>query len=116
MGNKQQYAYGGSGNYLKGTDIAGKSFTATITGVEDIEFDKGLKPVLSFSGRDKRLVLNSGNFDTLAEAYGGFTEKWIGKPVTVKGDRTTFQNKRVDCVRVSIPQAAPKADLYDEGP
>jgi len=52
MGNRQAYAYGQS-TYLRAADVVGKTIPVTIAGVEDVEFDKGVKPVLSFSGKNK---------------------------------------------------------------
>jgi hypothetical protein len=114
MGNRQAYAYGGSGQYLKAEEIAGKAVPVRICGVEDVVFDKGAKPVLAFQGKQKKLVVNATNFDVLAEAFGGFTENWTGKDIVLRGEKTSYQGKRVDCIRIAVPKA--DADLNDEIP
>ena len=105
MGDRSHYCYGTS-QYLKGADFVGKRVDVTICGVEDVEFEKGLKPVLSFTGHVKKLVVNMTNFDTLADAFGGFTEKWIGKTITLVGEKVNVKGKREDSIRVRIPPAA----------
>jgi hypothetical protein len=52
MGTRADYAYGNS-NYLKAETLAGKTIRVIISDVEDVEFEKGLKPVLSFEGKEK---------------------------------------------------------------
>jgi len=42
MGERTDYAYGNS-NYLKGTEMAGRTVRVIISDVEDVEFEKGLK-------------------------------------------------------------------------
>jgi hypothetical protein len=114
MGNRSNYAYGQS-QYLRAADIVGKTIPVIITGVEDIEFDKGVKPVLSFNGKNKKLVVNMTNFDILADAYGGFTEGWVGKPIMLAAEKVTVKGQRTDSIRVRIPPqqqmaAAPTED------
>jgi hypothetical protein len=50
MGNRDSYAYGKS-QYLKATDFVGLTVSATVEAVDDVEFEKGLKPIISFKGR-----------------------------------------------------------------
>ena len=42
------------------------------------------------------------NAQTIADAYGDDTEAWQGKDLEVYPDRTSFQGKLVDCIRVRI--------------
>jgi len=73
MGTREDYAYGSS-DYLKAEKLAGKSTRVIISDVEDVEFDKGLKPVLSFEGKEKRLVVNATNFDVLCDGISNNTK------------------------------------------
>jgi hypothetical protein len=111
MGNRSSYCYGQS-NYLKADELVGKSPTVTISGVEDVTFEKGLKPVLSFEGKKKGLVVNATNFDTLAESYGGFTDKWIGKQIRLDVRKVSFKGGTTNSICVTpITDAAKPAKL-----
>jgi hypothetical protein len=112
MGERKDYAYGTS-NYLKAEDLAGKSASVIISSVEDVEFDPGLKPVLSFEGKKKRLVVNATNFDILCADIGNNTKDWIGHAIVLKGEKTSFRGKLVDSIRVSVPKESKPAKTDD---
>jgi len=97
MGTRADYAYGNS-EYLKAEKLAGKSTRVIISDVEDVEFEKGLKPVLSFEGKEKKLPLNTTNFDTLA-TISPRTEDWIGHAIILRGEKVLFKGKMVDSIR-----------------
>jgi hypothetical protein len=103
MGERKDYAYGTS-NYLKAEDLAGKSARVVISNVEDVEFEKGVKPVLNFEGKSKRLVVNATNFDILCAGISNNTCHWIGHIITLRGEKVSFRGKLVDSIRVSVPQ------------
>jgi len=122
MGTREQYAYGQS-QYLRAGDIAGKTIRVAISGVDDIEFEKGLKPVLSFAGKEKRLVVNATNFDVLADAFGDNTELWVDKAILLVGEKVTVRGQRVDSIRVRVPEQpadqqkpAPDPGINDDCP
>jgi hypothetical protein len=102
MGNRGNYAYGSS-KYLKAADLVGKTVNVTVGQVEDVKFEQGLKPVLTFDGKDKGLVVNATNFDILSDAFGGYTENWVGKLITVAGEKITVKGVRTDTIKVHIP-------------
>jgi hypothetical protein len=118
MGERKDHAYGG--DYLKADDIAGKSARVVISKADDVEFDKGLKPVLSFEGKKKRLVTNATNFDILSDAFGNNTAKWVGHAIVLQGVKVPFKGRMVDSIRVSVPKEAKPAkaaeDFNDEIP
>ena len=96
--------------YLKKEDVPVPT-TATIKSVTQDQIggdgDKELKPVLSFVGNLKPMVLNKGNATTLAEHFGDDTSTWPGKTIEVYTDPSvTFQGKRVGGVRVRVPSGA----------
>jgi hypothetical protein len=109
MGERKDYAYGTS-NYLKAEDLADKTVRVVISDVEDVEFDKGLKPVLGFEGKIKRLVINATNFDILCAAISNNTRHWIGHTITLRGEKVSFKGKLVDSIRVSVPKPQPKQE------
>jgi hypothetical protein len=112
MGERKDYAYGNS-DYLKADELAGKSARVVISDVEDIEFDKGLKPVLSFEGKKKRLVVNATNFDILCAGIGNKTTDWVGHAIVLKGEKTSFRGKLVDSIRVSVPKESKQPKTQD---
>ena len=86
-------------HYLKKEDVPVPP-TATIKSVTQDQIggdgDKELKPVLSFVGNLKPMVLNKGNTTTLAEHFCDDTSTWPGKTIEVYTDPSvTFQGKRV---------------------
>jgi len=115
MGTREDYAYGSS-DYLKAEKLAGKSTRVIISDVEDVEFDKGLKPVLSFEGKEKRLVVNATNFDVLCDGISNNTKDWPGHAIILRGEKTKFKGKLVDSIRVSVPakQQQQQNDFDDE--
>jgi hypothetical protein len=116
MGSRSDYAYGQS-NYLRADEWAGKSQRVTITAVNDVEFEKGLKPVLTFKGLDRKLVVGATNFDILADAFGSNTNRWTGHSILLEGIKVSFKGKRVDSIRVSVPkQTATSAPEEEEPP
>lgn len=96
--------------------------------MEEINGDGGKesKAVLHFD-RDKLkpMILNSGNWQTIEEAYGEDTDAWVGNPIEVFIDpKVMYGGKKVGGVRVRIPSSgsapsaltAPKADPGAGGP
>jgi hypothetical protein len=112
MGERKDYAYGTS-DYLKAEELAGKSARVVISDVEDVEFDKGLKPVLSFEGKSKRLVVNATNFDILCAGISNNTKNWVGHVITLRGEKVSFRGKLVDSIRVSVPKESKSAKTDD---
>src|SRR5262249_31901932 len=103
MGERTDYCYGQS-NYLKAEDIAGKTARVVISDVEDVEFEKGLKPVLSFEGKKKTLIVNATNFDVLCAGISNRTNDWVGHTIVLRGEKVPFRGKLVDSIRVSVPK------------
>lgn len=99
------------GSFLKFDDLQGKAARLTIEEVrtEEINGDHGKekKLVARFVGKDKGLVLNRTNADSIAEIAGSEdTDDWHGVQVVLYPDKTKFGGKTVDCIRVRAPQAA----------
>jgi len=91
MGTKSDYAYGKS-RYLKAEELVGKTVRVVISNVEDVEFDDGeCKPVLNFEGKERGLVVNSTNFDILADGLGNNTNDWVGHVIVLKGEKVLFK-------------------------
>jgi hypothetical protein len=75
---------------------------------EEINGDKGKekKLVARFVGKEKGLVLNRTNADSIAEIAGSEdTDDWAGQTIVLFPDTTKFGGKTVDCVRIRATQA-----------
>lgn len=123
-------------DFLKADDLKGKTITVTIAKVTIEEIGQGnqkeRKLVLAFVGKDKRLVLNKTNAGTISKLYGGETDDWLMKSITLQPREVEYQGDMVWAIRVSLqkpgassqpvvedakPVAAayvPKGDLADE--
>jgi hypothetical protein len=116
MGERKDYAYGQS-KYLRAADLLGKTSRVIIENVEDVQFDeKGVKPVLTFAGKQKRLVVNATNFDILAAGISNNTTKWVGHAIVLKGTKVRFKGGLVDSIQVEVAAPLKKADFDDDLP
>jgi hypothetical protein len=72
---------------------------------------------LKLRGQEKGLVVNATNFDTLADVFGSDPSKWPGHTIVLKGEKVLFKGKRVDSIRVIVPeQSRPKPALAQTKP
>lgn len=94
-------------NWLKAADLQGRAVRVTIKEVISEDIGDGHKPVVYFQNGNKGLVLNKTNALAIADIYGSDTDNWAGAIVEVYPDKTTFQGRRVDCLRVRVPNNAP---------
>jgi len=92
--------------YFKAADVKAKPIVAVIEDIviEEVGVgnDKKPKPVMILEGLDKRLVINSTNWDALAEVLGDESDGWIGHKVRIHTVSTMYQGKRVDGIRVTV--------------
>jgi len=105
----------GSSNYLKAADLQGQTVPVTIKDVsEETVGESGKseqKLVVHFINKEKALVLNVTNTNTIAEIYGFETMAWTGRTIELFPTTTDYQGKLVDCIRIRIPQAAQAVPL-----
>ena len=98
--------------YLEGLMIKDRPVTMTIKGVvnEKIASQRGteLKTTIHFKERDKALILNKTNAKQIADFFGGETDNWVGKKVTLFAEEGTWFGKHGYAVRVS--DKMPKQD------
>jgi hypothetical protein len=106
--------------YLKAADLQGRRVTVTMAGVRLEDIGGEQKPILSFVGKDKGLVLNKTNANMIAEITGSEeTDDWKGQAIVLYPTKTDFQGKRVDAIRVDYPstsgaKAKPKSTVVDD--
>jgi hypothetical protein len=106
-----------SGKHLAAADLKGQRVTLQIAGVTLEELGQGDKKdqkiVLSFVGKEKRLVLNKTNNSMCIEIFDtADTDEWVGKHLVVYPTKTDYAGKRVDCIRIDKavkPKAAKPA-------
>jgi hypothetical protein len=113
-----------SSKFLRKEDIEDDIVvTAKHVSLEDMPGDDGEKRwVLAFRELSKGLVLNTTTIRTLEKAYGGDTDGWAGKKVTLYVDpNVSFRGQVVGGLRLRPvkPKPAPAAaaaDFNDEIP
>ncbi len=98
-------------NFLKAQDLNGHTVKAVIGGVElqDVggkNNPKEHKPVITFKGKSKGLVLNKTNGSILSKALGDETSDWVGKEIELICSETQFQGNLVPCIHVRAPNAS----------
>ena len=116
-------------DYLKAADIGDATPTVIIVSAELETVGQGAKAeqklVLGFKGKEKRLVLNKTNSNTIAALYGDETDDWLGKPITLVTREIEYDGKVAPAIRVSAkkpnlptasaakpkPQAPPPDDV-----
>ena len=89
--------------YLKSNDLKGRPVVVTMRAVayEPVGNDKEMKPVLYFQGKDKGLVLNKTNTNTIMALTGSpVTEEWDGVAITLYPTETSYAGETVDCIRI----------------
>ena len=104
--------------YLKVDDLRGRDVTVVIDSVEIAQMPNGgqKKPAVYFRGKEKALVLNKTNFNTIVQVTGkDDTDDWKGESITLYPSETEFGGEMVDCIRVRRKKA-PAAQEWQEPP
>jgi hypothetical protein len=95
------------GTYLKASDLQGRRVQVTIERVEMEDIGGDQKPVIHFRGKDRALVLNKTNANSVWGINGSDdTDDWPGTVVVLYPSKTDFQGKRVDCIRIDPPDTS----------
>lgn len=87
--------------YLKGADLSGGTVVVTIAKVEmlDISLEdapEDLKPVVSFVGKAKTMILNVTNWQLLEVFLGSDdSDEWAGQSVILWNDPTIMFKKQM---------------------
>lgn len=92
-------------DFIFAFDLDGRDVVVTIARVEAGSLTssggrKTKKPILYFEGKEKGLALNATNSKAIAALYGNYTEKWIGKQITIYPTTTQMGGETVECIRV----------------
>lgn len=91
--------------YLKASDLGGRDIRVTMGRVERETIGTDKKLVLYFKGKEKGLVLNKTNANTIGDGYGDDTDEWFDQPLILFSVKTDYQGKVVDAIRCRVPTA-----------
>lgn len=93
-------------NYLKAGDLEGRPRRLTIRELrlEELGQKREKKMVMYFENASKGMVLNKTNAMRITSAYGPETDGWVGKPVVLYSEPTTFQGQVTEGLRVRVEQ------------
>jgi len=110
--------------YVGAWELQGRDTTVTISKVVGGELTavggrKSKKPVISFEGKEKKMICNKTNAKVIAAMYGNIVEAWVGKRITlfVGQTRDPSTGGDIECLRVrpAIPSAKQSAEPQDAG-
>lgn len=104
--------------FLSGKDVhdaKGKSIslTAVIDKVIPVTIGDDEAWALKFKHTDRKLKLNKTNLGTLIDMFGAETDDWAGKEIGLVGAMTEYQGKRVQAIRVALPEDGVPLGKFD---
>jgi hypothetical protein len=113
------------GNWMTADDLAGREANVTIESVSVHDMNDGKKKAaLHFVGKEKALLLNVTNGNTIAELLGtDEMDEWEGHRIRLFVAKVDFQGKRVPAIRVKeasangakpTPPPPPATELMDD--
>ena len=91
--------------YLRADDLGGREVKVIMANVEREKLGTDMKPVLYFKGKEKGVVLNKTNANTISDAYGDETEDWFGQEIILFSVMADFQGKVGPAIRCRAPTA-----------
>jgi hypothetical protein len=95
--------------YLRAADLQGRQVAVIIDRTEHEELGNDRKLVLYFEGKQKGIVLNKTNAQTIVAAYGDDTDDWRGGELVLFSTMVSFNNQQVEAIRVKVPPRKPAA-------
>lgn len=109
--------------YLRALDLGDHRVAVTISHLkmEDVAGDGERKPVLYFQGKEKGMVLNKTNANTVVDLAGTDDyDKWNGVKLRLFATTTDFKGKTVPCIRLEggvgqKPQPKPEPEPEPDG-
>jgi hypothetical protein len=108
--------------YLKAADLQGQSVVAKMATVRQEKVGDDQKIILYFVGKEKGVVLNKTNKNTIVGLYGTETDEWTGQPIEMFAALVDFQGKQTEAIRFRAPRlngkpkTAPSAAHTDANP
>ncbi len=103
--------------FLQAADIEGQSFNLTVSRLTQEEVsDSEQKWIIYFNEATKGMVLNRTNANTLEFLYGGDSDAWIGKPIVLFTEMTSFMGKPCLGIRMRGPAIAATSAIQPQAP
>jgi arabinogalactan endo-1,4-beta-galactosidase len=105
--------------YLKAADLQGKQVKVVMSHVETETMGDDNRPVLYFQGKEKGLVLNKTNANSISAVYGDDTDDWRGREIVLIEAMVDFQGKTMAAIRCRVSARKPEArvsEIEDEIP
>lgn len=98
-------------NFLKADDLAGKNATVEIAEVTFEEIGQGRdresKIIVAFKGKEKKLICNKTNANTIAKLVGSDdTDDWPGHKIILTSREVDYQGTPMLAIRVSLNKPA----------
>lgn len=87
-------------DFLKAADLQDRPHILAMSNVQMEKVGDDTKPCVYFQGKQRGLLLNKTNANTISAIYGTNTEGWMGQNIEIFPTTTDFQGKLVDCIRV----------------
>jgi len=105
-----------SGDYLKAEDILGKRIPVTIDTIalKAVQKDEDPQLILSFVGKQKQLILNKTNAQSIGDLYGDDYDHWVGRSIMLFTVPNVYQGK--PGIRVDAPPAGHGGDAHPAPP
>jgi arabinogalactan endo-1,4-beta-galactosidase len=103
--------------FLKAPDLKGKQMQVVMSHISTEKIGDADRPVLYFQNKDKGLVLNKTNGNTIAYAFGDDTEDWRGGEIVLFETMVDFQGKTMPAIRCRVTprkQNAPTAPEIED--
>lgn len=94
--------------YLRAADLQGKQAAVVMSHVTMETIGDDERPVLYFKGKDKGLVLNKTNANTIADMFGDDTQDWRDGEILLFETSVEFQGKIMAGIRCRIPPRKPE--------
>lgn len=107
-------------NYLKAADLQGRQIPVKIKDVIFETIGQGqqqeTRPIVYFEGKEKGLVLNKTNANTVAAVYGDDTDDWVGGDIILFEAMVDYQGRSVPAIRLKVPPRRPVAAQQTKQP
>ena len=106
-------------NYLKASDLKGHTVTVVMERCEWKQVGSDTKLVLFFRGKEKGMIVNKTNANTIATIYGPETDGWMGQPITLFEQMVDYRGQMMPglrCMRPRDNQPQPAAAPVERQP
>ena len=98
--------------YLTALDVEGKDIEAVIESIDYEKMRDAEKPVATFEGLSKSIVLNKTKAKVLFDITGSMDfDDWVGTKVKLSAGTVSFNGENVGTINFSRTKAAKKAQV-----